>query len=95
MRFSFQQAIILDVALVRPNIKRAVQLGFNHAPQHNHPPNPLPPSLSLPTQQVIPSIFSGIMRESAAPVWVQEPWNNFLFFILASSIGYVFYKLVL
>ncbi len=56
-RYNFQQAIILDVALV------------------------------------IPSIFSNIMREQAAPISVQEPFSTFMFFILASSIGYVFFKL--
>lgn len=45
--------------------------------------------------QVIPSIFSGFMRESAAPVWVQEPFSNLFFFILSASIIYVFFKLIL
>lgn len=59
VRFNFQQAIILDVALV------------------------------------IPSIFSGLMRQSAAPIWVQEPFSNFLFFVLTACIGYVFVKIAL
>ncbi|EWM20912.1 plant like protein [Nannochloropsis gaditana] len=59
VRFNFQQAIILDVALV------------------------------------IPSILTSILREQAAPVWVQEPVANTLFFILSASLAYVAVKLTL
>lgn len=54
---------------------------------------PGPHTALLNPRQVIPSIFSGVMREAAAPVWVQEPFSNFLFFVLTASIGYVFFKL--
>lgn len=59
VRFNFQQAIILDIALV------------------------------------IPSILTSILREQAAPVWVQEPVANTLFFILSASLLYVSAKLAL
>lgn len=59
VRFNFQQAIILDVALV------------------------------------IPSILTSILREQSAPVWVQEPVANTLFFILSASLIYVLVKLAL
>lgn len=34
------------------------------------------------------------MRESAAPLWVQEPFSTTMFFVLSASIFYVLYKLV-
>jgi len=44
---------------------------------------------------VIPSILTSILREQAAPVWVQEPVANTLFFILSASLLYVSAKLAL